>query len=131
MPTDWIIEEAAGSYARTFEDLHIWKSARDQVKVIYVYFDRCRDLSFKDQICRAAVSVMNNIAEGFERETPKDFIRFLITAKSSNGELRSMTYAAEDLSYLSPELAQTLRQNSLLLSKSIASLIRHLKSKLT
>ena len=69
----------------------------------------CRDYSFRDQMRRAALSVMNNISEGFERRTPKDFAHFLDIAKGSAGEVRSMTYAAEDLKILMSEVDPIFR----------------------
>lgn len=107
------------SLAKEYEDLRIWQDARKQTKEIYGLMDRCRDYSFKDQIQRAAVSVMNNIAEGFERETRPDFQRFLGIAKGSCGEVRSMLYLAEDLKYLEAEKANEMRGLSKQLSKSI------------
>ena len=123
----FLVEEPQSGYAHSFEDLKIWQNARKQVKSIYETFQDCRDYAFKDQICRAALSVMNNIAEGFERETAKDFSHFLITAKSSNGEVRSMTYAAEDLHYLDQKTAESTRNYARQLSKSIAAFRRHIK----
>ena len=86
--------------ARSFEELWIWKESRQLVKHVYSDFGTGKkseyDFGFRNQIQRAAVSIMNNIAEGFERSTPPDFIRFLDIAKASCGEVRSMYYTAED-----------------------------------
>ena len=87
-----------------------------------------KDFGFRDQIQRAAVSVMNNIAEGFERRSQKDFAHFLQMAKASCGEVRSMIYLAEDLSYIAPPQADEFRSNSLRLSKSIEALSKTLRS---
>jgi four helix bundle protein len=114
--------------ATRFEELSIWQEARRLTKEVYFHFKTCRDFSFRDQVQRAALSVMNNIAEGFEKATRKDFARFLDQAKGSAGEVRSMTYMTEDLSYLPPEQTLALRAAYEQLSKSIASLIRHLRS---
>jgi four helix bundle protein len=82
------------NFAEQFEDLHVWQEARILARGIYEKFGigspAERDFGFRDQIQRAAVSVMNNIAEGFERRTPTDFARFLDLAKGSCGELRSL-----------------------------------------
>ena len=99
--------------AEKFEDLRIWQSARLLVSWIYRQFAASKDYSFRDQIQRASISVMNNIAEGFERGTKKDFARFLDQAKGSAGEVRSMLYAAEDLSYLTAVLAEEGRAHCL------------------
>lgn len=72
----------------SFEDLIAWQKAQDLAVLIYGEFKEIRDFSFKDQICRAAVSVSNNIAEGFERHTNKDFIRFLFIARGSCSEVK-------------------------------------------
>ena len=70
---------------------------------------------------------MNNIAEGFERKSDKDFARFLDIAKASSGEVRSMLYVGEDLGYVSAEEANKLRGMSESISKGIATLIKHLR----
>ena len=118
--------------AKRFEDLHIWQEARVQVLIIYRSFmpasARYCDSSFRDQLQRAAISVMNNIAEGFERKTQKDFAHFLDQAKGSCGEVRSMLYVAEDLNYLSAEMASRMRADAEKLSAGIAGLARHLRS---
>ncbi len=98
-------------YARKFEDLEIWRSSRILTGQIYQHFSKHPDFGFRDQVTRAAISVMNNIAEGFERDTPKDFSRFLNIAEASAGEVRSMIYLAEDLDYLAPEAAEQLRSD--------------------
>lgn len=117
--------------AERFEDLRIWQNARVQANAIYDSFGTgsasYRDFGFRDQIQRCAVSVMNNIAEGFERRSDQDFARFLDIAKGSNGETRSMLYLAEDRDYLSPEQAQSMRTCSEDLSGGIAALTNHLR----
>jgi four helix bundle protein len=117
------------NFAEKFEDLEIWKEARRLNKRVYCSLETCRDLSFKDQIRRAALSVMNNISEGFERRTAKDFAHFLDLAKGAAGEARSMTYAAEDLRILSKDTASELRMDYETLSKRIAAFQKHLRSK--
>ena len=97
------------TFAQKFEDLEIWKESRRLNKIIYASLEDCRDYSFRDQMRRAALSVMNNISEGFEHPTPKDFAHFLDLAKGSAGEVRSMTYAAEDLKILRIDIAIGLK----------------------
>jgi len=83
-----------------FEDLKVWKSSRVLVKTIYnltSYALFSKDYGLKDQIQRASVSIMTNIAEGFERDNNKEFIRFLLYSKGSAGEVRSLLYVAKDL----------------------------------
>ncbi len=86
---------------KTFESLEVWQSAKDLVMFTYSYFGNCRDYSFKDQICRASISVMNNIAEGYERDSVNEFIRFLKIAKGSCGEERSMLTIVVELGFVS------------------------------
>jgi len=66
---------------KKFEDMIAWQKSKILVLLIYKYFKDCHDFSFKNQIERAAVSVMNNIAEGFERRTNKEFINFYLFLK--------------------------------------------------
>ncbi len=88
---------------KTFEELKVWHDSREFVRMIYelTSSDRLKkDYGFKDQLQRAAISIMNNISEGFERDNTKELIRFLKYAKGSAGEVRSMLYVALDLNYL-------------------------------
>ncbi|MCG2712087.1 MAG: four helix bundle protein [Candidatus Omnitrophica bacterium] len=73
-----------------FEDIIAWQKAKKLTLDIYLEFKSCKDFGFKDQIQRAAVSIMNNTAEGFERNTNKEFRNFLFIAKGSCAEVRSM-----------------------------------------
>jgi four helix bundle protein len=120
------------SFAERFEDLQIWQKARVQVRAVYDAFKESNaghsDLAFRTQMQRASISVMNNIAEGFERKTPKDFAHFLDQAKGSCGEVRSMLYVAEDLNYLRSEQAISLRAAAENLSRGIAAFTNHLRS---
>jgi four helix bundle protein len=121
------MENSTKKLAVRFEDLSIWGRARQLNKEIYATFSGCRDYSFRDQIQRSALSVMNNIAEGFEKATRRDFAKYLDIAKGSAGEVRSLTYAAEDLGYVGGEMAAELRSHYEQLSKSIAAFTRHLR----
>lgn len=111
-----------------FEDLKIWQDSRNLVALIYNLMQTNKDYGFKDQIQRASVSVMNNIAEGFERNSDAEFKRFLDIAKASCGEVRSMLYLAEDLKYTSKKEAEELRKKCSYLSGGIANLMKYLKS---
>ncbi len=77
------------------EDIIAWQKAKDLTVHIYKIFDSSKDFGFKDQLQRAAVSIMNNIAEGFERKGNKEFSYFLYIAKGSCGEVRSMLILAK------------------------------------
>ena len=114
-----------------FEDLRIWQEARELVKLIYHSINSdlagSKDWGFRNQIQTAVVSIMNNIAEGFERGSDKDFARFLDIAKASCGEVRSMLYLAEDLNYIDSEKSSDLRGNAVSISKGISALSKHLR----
>lgn len=117
--------------AKQFEDLWIWQQARELAREIYQNFRSglgAKDYSFRDQIQKAGVSVMNNIAEGFERSTDTEFARFLDIAKGSCGEVRSMYYTAEDLDYIGSAVAETRRGKAKQISAGIASLTSHLRN---
>lgn len=86
-----------------FEDIVAWRKAQDLAVLVYGEFSELKDYGFKDQICRATVSISNNIAEGFDRNTSKEFIRFLYISKSSCSEVKSMMYLARRLEYLNKD----------------------------
>jgi four helix bundle protein len=115
-------------FAEDFEDLQIWQRSRVLTNEIYDAFENIRDFEFRSQIQRASVSVMNNISEGFERRTKKDFAHFLDLAKGSAGEVRSMLYLAEDRRYIDKSFAERLRVDYKDLSKSIGALASKLRS---
>jgi four helix bundle protein len=116
--------------ARQFEDLSVWQDARGLVADIYTASKTRtfhQDFGLREQIRRAAVSTMSNIAEGFERGTRKEFIQFLNIAKGSNGEVRSQLYAALDQKYLGEDEFAALTTASITLSKKLAAFIRYLE----
>ncbi|MEI3421806.1 MAG: four helix bundle protein [Butyricimonas faecihominis] len=82
---------------RCFEDFKIWQDARLLVNQVYLYTAGVKDYGFNDQVRRAAVSVMNNIAEGYEAGGNVMFKKFLQISRGSCGEVRSMLYLAKDL----------------------------------
>lgn len=109
-----------------FEDIVAWQKAKVLTVQIYQVTAPLKDFGFKDQIQRACVSIMNNIAEGFERKSQKEFIYFLYIAKGSCGEARSMLILAQELNYLTIHEAQKLKGLSEEISKMLAGLIKHL-----
>lgn len=113
---------------RRFEDLRIWQDARRFANGVYDASRAIRDFEFRDQLQAAALSIINNIAEGFERGTDADFARFLDVAKGSSGESRSMLYLAEDRLYVTAEIAQRLREDAVALSKGITKLAQYLRT---
>ncbi|MDO8584504.1 MAG: four helix bundle protein [bacterium] len=86
-----------------FEDLLCWQRARALTKGVYAALRQCNDRGFTDQIQRAAVSVMSNVAEGFERGTKAELLNYLFIAKGSAGEVRAQLYAGLDVGYLNIE----------------------------
>ncbi|MFH1050798.1 MAG: four helix bundle protein [bacterium] len=78
-----------------FEDIIAWQKAQDLAVEIYHIFKQNKDYGFRDQILRAVVSISNNIAEGFERNSDNDFVRFLFISKSSCSEVKSMLYLSK------------------------------------
>jgi four helix bundle protein len=112
---------------KKFEDIIAWQKGGELTMEIYKTFKNCRDFNFKDQIQRAVVSIMNNIAEGFERKSNKEFARFLYIAKGSCGEVRSMLYIAFRLNYITEEEFKRFYKLSVEISKVTAGLIKSLK----
>ena len=114
-----------------FEDIESWKMSRILVKDIYFVTKNelfRKDYGLTDQIRRAAVSVMSNIAEGFERKSNKEFVRFLYIAKGSAGEVRSQLYVAHDLEYINNNEFNKLYELSTTISQKISSFITYLES---
>jgi four helix bundle protein len=109
-----------------FEDIIAWQKARELSVAVYQEFDKCRDFAFRDQICRAAVSIMNNIAEGYERRSNSEFKHFLFIAKGSSGEVRSMLHMAHELNYISPETYKQLHDNSKEIARILSGFIKKL-----
>ena len=114
-----------------YEDLQIWQQARELSKQIYACMQNVADYGFKSQIQRAAVSVMNNIAEGFNRskhsKDNKVFINFLSISYGSCGEVKSMLYLAEDLKFLNTNEAYELRNLCISIERKIDALTTTLK----
>lgn len=111
-----------------FEDLMCWGKARELTRETYKAFKSLNDRGFKDQIQRAAVSVMSNIAEGFERGTKAEFINYLFITKGSCGEVRCQLYVALDSGYLNAETFKRLKSLSEDCSVMIWRLIQSLKT---
>ncbi|MFQ5917536.1 MAG: four helix bundle protein [Candidatus Binatia bacterium] len=113
-----------------FEDIDAWKKAREMARLIYgvtVTGQFARDFGLRDQIRRASVSVMSNIAEGFERGGDKEFRQFLTYAKGSVGEVKAQFYVALDAGYLTQEQFERLYFLATETGKLIGGLIRYLR----
>lgn len=111
-----------------FEDILGWQKGQDLAVFIYQNFRELKDFSFRDQICRASVSVSNNISEGFERGSDKEFTRFLNIALGSTSEVKSMLYLAFRLGYIDEIKKETGIQQCSEIGKIINGLIRKLNN---
>ncbi len=112
-----------------FEDIESWRQARKLTRMIYVCSDMGRfakDYGLKDQIRRASVSIMANIAEGFGRGGNKEFIQFLSTARGSVSEVQSELYVALDAGYISRDQFEDLYAQTTETSNTISGFIRYL-----
>ncbi len=112
-----------------FEDIQAWQKARELTRSVYQATNRPAfrlDWPLRDQIRRAAVSVMSNIAEGFERGGDREFIQFLSIAKGSTGEIRAQLYVAYDAGYLAQQDFQTLQDAALGTGSLIGGFMKYL-----
>jgi four helix bundle protein len=118
----------------SFEDLDIWKKAQELGAIVYRLCDSnpkiAKDFSFKDQIKRAALSISNNIAEGFEYNNNADFHRYLRIAKGSCGEVRNCLLFSIKIQYTTPEEVKTEIELSVSLGKQIGQLLKYLRAKI-
>ena len=115
-----------------FEDLKCWQLARELVELVFQACEEgklSKDFETRGQIKRAALSAMNNIAEGFGRFGNKDFIRFLDIAQSSSTEVKSITYALEDMEYLSPTKINQIREKAEETKNTTLAFIRYLRKR--
>src|SRR5688572_33317437 len=116
---------------RRFEDLPVWQNARELADIVY-RLSRGRgfglDFALRDQIQRSVISVMSNIAEGFESQSDRQFISYLFRARASAGEVRCQSYVALDQKYITEAEFEQVLQKSLKTSRMIAGLISYLQS---
>ena len=114
-----------------FEELDVWKLARALTGKVYRLSSQgafAVDYGFRNQICRAAVSIVSNIAEGFERRSRGQFLQFLDIANGSAGEVRAQLYIALDLGYITQAQFQDALQDVIAVGKMLTSLYQYLKS---
>jgi len=114
-----------------FEDIEAWKKARELTRIVYEVTSQeplSRDFSLKDQLRRASISIMANIAEGFEREGNKEFRQFLATAKGSAGEVKALLYVALDAGFMDLEKTRNIMALADETSRLLAGFLRYLKA---
>lgn len=114
-----------------FEDIEAWQKARELTRMVYEMTQDgvfTRDFGLRDQIRRAAVSVMSNIAEGFERGSNKEFIQFLFIAKGSAGEVRAQLYVAKDQGFLNEEQFLNIYDLTQQISRQLSAFIKYLQN---
>lgn len=115
-----------------FEDLEVWQLGMELSTLIYAITnvsDLSKDFSLRDQIRKSVISIPSNISEGFERNSTKQFIYFLIIAKGSCGELRTQLELAKRLNYIDETKFYELNEKCLLTSKQLSGFITYLKNK--
>jgi four helix bundle protein len=113
-----------------FEDIEAWKQAREITKLVYKISSEAefsRDFALVNQIRRAVISILSNIAEGFERNGDKEFIQFLTIAKGSCGEVRAQLYVALDQKYVDEAMFVAIESKLIETSRMISGLIKYLK----
>ena len=113
-----------------FQDLDCWIEARITVKMIFLESTNgplSKDFDTKSQIRRAALSIMNNIAQGFARKSNKEFMRFLDYSSGSAAEVKSMLYVMEDIQYMDAETLKKLHDQIDTTRKLILGLLRYLR----
>ena len=117
---------------KSFEEITSWQKSRVFTKQIYEITENSRfkkDIDFVRQIRRASLSITSNIAEGFERNTDKEFVYFLYIAKASAGEVRSQLYLAFDLEYITNNEFDSLSESISEISKLLSGFIKYLSPK--
>jgi four helix bundle protein len=107
-----------------FEDLEVWKRAARLSSDLYKQLMDLKDYGFRDQITRSGLSIPSNTAEGFERESQKDCIKFLTYAKGSCGELRCQIYIGMDIDYIPKDIGKKWIQETVELSSMLSGLIK-------
>lgn len=115
--------ELMGKTVVRFEDLDVWKEGMSLAKDLYQSLENCKDYGLKNQLQRSVVSIPSNIAEGFERNTNKEFIQFLYFAKGSCGELRTQLYIAKFLRIIPDEIIADYIERARFISSMLFRLI--------
>lgn len=114
---------------QSFKDLIVWQKASDLTTEVYKTFQSNTDYSFKDQVQRASISIMNNVAEGYARRSDKSFRHFLFIAKGSAAEVESMIIVAERLKYIDLTQKNQLIEDVEEVSRLLSGFIKKLSAK--
>jgi four helix bundle protein len=128
LPLSW--EDFMATF-KTFEEIECWKKARELTREIYDITNKpafSRDFGLKDQIRRAAVSIMSNIAEGYDRSGTAEFVHFLATAKGSAAEVRCQLYVAADQGYIHNDQFGQLNSLAAETARMLSGLIKYLRA---
>ena len=115
---------------KTFEELKVWNDARILSKHIYSVtkgMSFSKDFGLRDQVQRASVSILSNISEGFERDSNREFVRFLTYAKGSCGEVRSILYVELDQTYISHDEFDFLKSQCITVATQISNFMKYLR----
>lgn len=113
-----------------FKDFEVWQLSRELVNVIYQKTELVgflKDFDLRRQISRASISILSNIAEGFERKSNKEFVFYLFIAKGSLGEVRSQLYISKDFKYISDNDFENIMKKLEVISKSLSGFIKYLR----
>jgi four helix bundle protein len=109
---------------KSFKEIIAWQKSRELTRAVYDTFSSCTDYDFRDQIQRASISIMNNIAEGYAKQSNKGFKNFLLISKGSAAEVESMLIIAADLGYISVNQQQKLLEQTTEVSMLLSGFIR-------
>ncbi len=115
---------------KSFEEIESWQKARELTRKVYTVSNQgafTKDFGLRDQIRRASVSIMSNIAEGFERDGNREFLQFLTVAKGSSGEVRAQLYVALDQDYIDKYIFESLSAISVDIGRLLGGLMNYLR----
>ncbi len=115
---------------QSFEEIESWQKARELTRKVYAVSNQgafTKDFGLRDQIRRASVSIMSNIAEGFERDGNREFLQFLAVAKGSSGEVRAQLYVALDQNYIDKNTFESLSAISIEIGRLLGGLMNYLR----
>ncbi|MBM4136666.1 MAG: four helix bundle protein [Nitrospira sp.] len=112
-----------------FEDIEVWQDARALAKVIYTMTETWKDFSLRDQMRRASISIMANIAEGYARGGNREFVQFMFISKASASELQSHLYLSSDLKYITEQDFTSIYEQLDKIQRKLSSFIKSLRNK--